>query len=353
MERNLRMFLATFLMLFGVNTMFANGDFTVDGFAYIINEDGISVSLTWKDYDQPYTGDVVVPAEVTHDGKTYTVNNIGYLAFSYVTRTVNGSWPVITNNPEVTTVTLPNSITSIDTGGFLKCNKLKNITIPETVLVIEQSAFAGCSSLEEITIPESVYIIESHAFSGCTSLKTVRISDGLGYIGSMAFNGCKNLESVYCYSTKEIKAYKDVFDGCVNATLYGLDDWMAEFGETNGWNQIASKVSLMPITIACGNGGSMLVNGMSFEETIGKAYVSKDVDTTISFTLSKGQQLSMVKLNGEDITNEVVDNVLTTSIPADATLLVTFKNQGYDINQDGEVTVADVVSLVNYILSIE
>jgi hypothetical protein len=61
----------------------------------------------------------------------------------------------------------------------------------------------------------------------------------------------------------------------------------------------------------------------------------------------------MVKLNGEDITNEVVDNELTTSIPVDATLLVTFKNQGYDINQDGEVTVADVVSLVNYILSIE
>ena len=57
--------------------------------------------------------------------------------------------------------------------------------------------------------------------------------------------------------------------------------------------------------------------------------------------------------SGEDITNEVVDNVLTASIPADATLLVTFKNQGYDINQDGEVTVADVVSLVNYILSIE
>ena len=169
----------------------------------------------------------------------------------------------------------------------------------------------------------------------------------------MAFNGCRNLESVYCYSTEEIKAYKDAFDGCVNATLYGLDKLMDEYSVADGWNQIASKVSLMPITIACGNGGSMQMNGMSFEETIGKAYASKDVDTTISFTLSKGQQLSMVKLNGEDITNEVVDNVLTTSIPADATLLVTFKKQGYDINQDGEVTVADVVSLVNYILSIE
>ncbi|MBO7660945.1 MAG: leucine-rich repeat protein, partial [Bacteroidaceae bacterium] len=191
------------------------------------------------------------------------------------------------------------------------------------------------------------------AFSGCTKLKTVWISDGLGYIGSMAFNGCKNLESVYCYSTKEIKTYKDAFDGCVNATLYGLDDWMTKYSETDGWNKIASKVSLMPITIACGNGGSMQVNGMSFEETIGKAYASKDGETTISFTLAKGQQLSMVKLNGEDITNEVQDNVLTTSIPADATLLVTFKNQVYDINQDGEVTISDVVSLVNYILSVE
>lgn len=354
MEKNLRLFLSTLLMLFSVNTLFANGDFTVDGFAYIINDDRISVSLTWKDYDQPYTGDVVVPAEVTYAGTTYTVNNIGYLAFSAVTRTVNGSWPVITTNTEVTSVTLPNTITSIDVGGFLKCSKIKSITIPESVLVIEQSAFAGCSSLEEITIPESVYIIETHAFSGCTNLKTVRLSDGLGKIGSMAFNGCKNLESIYCNSTTLIQAYKDAFDGCDKATLYVLsDDLKAEYSEANGWNKLNSIVSLIPITIACGNGGSMQMHGVDYEETIVKAYASKDVETTISFTPARGQQLSMVKLNGEDITNEVQDNVLTANIPADATLLVTFKHQGYDINQDGEVTIADVVSLVNYILGNE
>ena len=91
MERKIKLLLTAVAMLFGVSQVYANGDFIVDGMAYEVNEDGVSVTLVWKDLNEPYSGDVVVPASVTFEDKTYTVNQIGYLAFSHVTRLVNGS----------------------------------------------------------------------------------------------------------------------------------------------------------------------------------------------------------------------------------------------------------------------
>ena len=101
MERKIKLLLTAVAMLFGVSQVYANGDFIVDGMAYEVNEDGVSVTLVWKDLNEPYSGDVVVPASVTFEDKTYTVNQIGYLAFSHVTRLVNGSWTVIKENTSI------------------------------------------------------------------------------------------------------------------------------------------------------------------------------------------------------------------------------------------------------------
>ena len=63
------------------------------------------------------------------------------------------------------------------------------------------TAFSDCTSLTSITIPDSVTILNSFTFSGCKSLSDVNIPDGVTYVGDGAFSGtaiCNN-------QTEEVK----------------------------------------------------------------------------------------------------------------------------------------------------
>jgi hypothetical protein len=70
----------------------------------------------------------------------------------------------------LTSITIPNSVTSIGNGAFSDCSSLTSITIPNSVTSIDGLAFSGCSSLTSITIGSSVTSIGNYAFSGCSSL---------------------------------------------------------------------------------------------------------------------------------------------------------------------------------------
>ena len=57
-------------------------------------------------------------------------------------------------------------------------------------------AFDGCTSLSSVTIPDSVTSIGRSAFYRCTSLTSVTIGDGVTSIGRDAFSWCDSLSSV-------------------------------------------------------------------------------------------------------------------------------------------------------------
>ena len=73
----------------------------------------------------------------------------------------------------LTSVVIPDSVTSIDKGTFKNCTGLTSVTIGSGVTSIGDSAFSGCTSLTNVTIPDNVTFIGNSAFYGCTSLKTV------------------------------------------------------------------------------------------------------------------------------------------------------------------------------------
>ncbi|MBR3708637.1 MAG: leucine-rich repeat domain-containing protein, partial [Lentisphaeria bacterium] len=58
---------------------------------------------------------------------------------------------------------------------FRHCTDLTSITIPDSVTSIGLYAFSRCSSLTSITIPDSVTSIGRWAFSRCSSLKSITI----------------------------------------------------------------------------------------------------------------------------------------------------------------------------------
>ncbi len=103
---------------------------------------------------------------------------------------------LLLNGTELKDIIIPNSVTSISSYTFSGCSGLTSVTIPNSVTSIGSSAFSGCSGLTSVSIPNSVTSIGSSAFSGCSGLTSVSIPNSVTSIGSCAFSGCSGLTSV-------------------------------------------------------------------------------------------------------------------------------------------------------------
>ena len=99
-------------------------------------------------------------------------------------------------NSAVTSVTIPDSVTSISDEAFINCPKLTNISIPNSVTYIGFSAFSSCTSLKSITLPSSLSFISGALFLGCSQLTTIHIPVSVTSIGNNAFADCPSLMTV-------------------------------------------------------------------------------------------------------------------------------------------------------------
>ena len=122
-------------------------------FEFEFTPDNTAVIVTNYKY-KGTAADVTIPSR--YKGKPVTAIN-------------NAAFP----NSAVTSVTIPDSITSIPDAAFVNCSQLTNISIPNSVTYIGFSAFDGCASLKSITLPSSLRTIGNSAFAGCPSLMTV------------------------------------------------------------------------------------------------------------------------------------------------------------------------------------
>ncbi len=93
-------------------------------------------------------------------------------------------------------VDIPDSVTSIRGYAFRGCTGLTRVTIPDSVKTIGNYAFNYCKSLTNVTIPDSVTSIRGYAFFGCTLLTNVTIPDSVINIGEQAFYRCDSLVSI-------------------------------------------------------------------------------------------------------------------------------------------------------------
>lgn len=113
----------------------------------------------------------------------------------------------------LTSITLPSSLSSIPEFAFKGCAKLESIIIPDGVLGIYEGAFQDCSSLRTITISESISTISKNAFNCCSSLTSITIPSSIRTIGYLAFGYCSNLTSLTIIGG-EPRIEEKAFTGC-------------------------------------------------------------------------------------------------------------------------------------------
>ena len=163
-----------------------------------------------------YTGGVATTQYYHGSSTSSTTSTTYYIPSSLRSVTVTGGnilYGAFWNCTSLTSITIPNSVTSIGDSAFRNCSGLTSVTIPDGVTNIDDCAFDGCTSLTSVIIPDGVTSIGHYAFYDCTGLTSVTIPDSVTGIGNEAFSRCDKLQNIYI---------TDIVTWCHSSTLYNL-----------------------------------------------------------------------------------------------------------------------------------
>ena len=155
---------------------------------------------------------------------------------------------------EITSVSLPDGLTSIGSTAFLGCSSLTSVTLPNSVTSIGYRAFYDCTSLTSITIPNSVTSIGNDAFESCSSLTSVTIGNSVESIGNDAFEGCSSLTSVTLPNSVTSIGYRAFYD-CTSLTSITIPNSVTSIGGLAFQNcSSLSSVTIPSSVISIGDG---------------------------------------------------------------------------------------------------
>ena len=227
-------------------------------------------------------GEVHIPAELTHEGKTYSVTSISYDAFKdnknmtkvFIPSTIENmdlrsdrkiiynmfcgctalqSIEVEEGNPvlcsvdgvlfnkdktslisypagaQQTSYTVAESVDSIEMSAFSYSQNLRTVTLSDNVTSLGGSAFCECKSLEEVRLPSGLKTLESYLFANSPCLKSVTIPNSVTSLGGNVFSGCTGIESV-TIPNGVTSLGGNVFSGCTGLKSLNLPESVNHLG---------------------------------------------------------------------------------------------------------------------------
>ena len=257
-------------------TVVSAHDFEADGIYYnIIDANAKTLEVTFEgdnyyDFQNEYSGDVVIPKVVIKGELIFNVVRIADYAFCLCNELTSitipnsiisiGEWAFL--NSKITSIKIPNSVVEIKPYAFAECSELtsievawdntyydcgdycnaiietatntliagcKNTVIPNTVTSIGDGAFQGSAELTNIEIPNSVTKIGFQAFHSC-GLTSIKIPNSVTMISAFAFVYCDNLTEITLPNSvtsigegafRQTGLYKGQSDG-----LFIMDGWL-------------------------------------------------------------------------------------------------------------------------------
>ena len=195
---------------------------------------------------------------------------------------------------------------------FSGCAGLTSIQIPNSVTSIRYGAFCGCSSLTSIQIPNSVTSIGVEAFYECESLTSIEIPNSVTSIGNYAFFWCNSLTEIKCWATTPPAIESYTFSD-YSADLYVPVGCKSAYQSANYWKNfnIINDTLDNPITL---NDNDAIV------ATIGENIVIKNAMV--------GSVVRVYAVDGTMIASEVAtEGDVIIEVPAKGIYVVTVGKQ--------------------------
>lgn len=179
---------------------------------YTFEKDGIyycqtgpnTVAVCARDANyNSYSGNITIPKSVVYDYHGYTVNEVASNAFRNCPNLTRVTLPetvgligsfAFANSPNLTSVTFDSNsmLTEIGNNAFVSTG-LTSISLPESLTKIGNYAFHGCDGLTTVTIPNNVTTVGASAFGSCSGLKNVTIGKSVTSLGEWCFMECTSL----------------------------------------------------------------------------------------------------------------------------------------------------------------
>lgn len=198
----------------------------------------------------------------------------------------------------LTSVTLPNSLTTIQNYIFRGCTVLTNISIPDSVTYMGTYVFASCSKLKTVKLSNNITSIGSLVFSSCTVLENITIPEGVTSIGSSAFSNCKGLTEITIPSSVT-SLTTNAFTGCsniINVTIKSNTVASKTYTSSANLHHIfGTQVKTYTFDGGVKTIGAYALDGnTTTDESIEKIIIGSEVTKLTSYTTYKASTLTTV-----------------------------------------------------------
>lgn len=149
---------------------------------------------------------------------TWTLDKDGVLTVEGTGEMTSCPWKTLYIN-DIKNVVIKSGVTSVYTGSFQNGVNITSVSLPDTLTTFKASVFRGCTRLAELTLPESLQTIGNNVFIGCTKLKEITIPASVQKVGNSVFKDCKKLTTV-TLNGSEIGNY--IFENCTALTTVNI-----------------------------------------------------------------------------------------------------------------------------------
>ncbi len=249
-----KFFILFFLLsLFGY-TSYSQTTFEKDSLRYTLNTDG---TATVSSCLYLSTSEITIPQTVNDGTQDYTVKKIGDSAFygkSFVTSvtfpstlTTFGRYSF--SRTGLTSVVIPEGVTTLTFELFSYCDQLTSVTIPEGVTTMERGVFYEDDLLNGVVLPSTLTTIGYHAFGRCIGLTAITIPANVSIIDEYAFQYCSNLETVDLKPQTMTTIGRNAFDSCEKLTAFHVPEGITTLGQDVFYGCKAMQELSLPSTL--------------------------------------------------------------------------------------------------------